>query len=177
MNKGESMTKTSGLFGAARRLSIVLIVFIVFGIGLSAGSWYSNGESRGDIGQGLDAAMSQLLPTVVAQSTGDLGEGKYAFLANRRQIWAINKAKGRFAGYHFREDEDRSIERTRVVTLDQKIFPPADTIYMLSDRNLTEILWVCNKRTGDVQPWSPRIGGDVTSEKPLATMQDLSPGK
>ena len=144
MNKGGTMTKTSGLFRATRRLPIVLIVFIAFGIGLSAGSWYSKSELGGGIGQGLDAAISQLLPTVVAQSTGTLGEGKYAFLANRRQVWVINKEKGRFAGYHFREDEDHTVERTRVVTLDQKVFPPADTIYMLSDRNLTEILWVCN---------------------------------
>ncbi|HBO50638.1 MAG TPA: hypothetical protein DD471_01540, partial [Planctomycetes bacterium] len=111
------------------------------------------------------------------QSAGALGDGEFAFLANRKQIWAINKSEGRFAGYHFREDEERSIERTKVVTLDQKTFPPADTIYMLSDRNLTEVIWVCNKRTGDVQLWSPRLGGDVTSEKPLSTMQDLLPAK
>lgn len=171
------MTQARGFFPAPGKALIVLIVFIAFGIGLSVGSWHPEDEGGLSFGDGLDAAMGQLLPAVVAQSTEDLGQGNYAFLANRRQIWAINKLNGRFAGYHFREDEDRTVERTRVVTLDQKIFPPADTIYMLSDRNLTEILWVCNKRTGDIQLWSPRIGGDVTSEKPVTTSQDLSPNK
>lgn len=167
------MKQSTERTGLPRRMVIVLAITFAFSFGLAAGGLFS---PREDVpGTGLDSALKGLLPTVIAQSAGDLGKGNYAFLANRRQIWAINKAAGRFAGYHFREDEDRTVERTKVVTLDLKIFPPADTIYMLSDRNLTEVLWICNKRTGDIQVWSPRIGGDVTSEKPLSTMQDLQP--
>lgn len=153
-------------------LTLALMGCTGFAIGLIAHSW------PGDTAPNrLDGALSSLLPTVMAQTTDDLGDGNYSFLANRRTIWAINKAKGRFAGYHFREDEDHTVERTRIITLDPKIFPPADTIYMLSDRNLTEVVWVCNKRTGDIQLWTPRIGGDVKAEKPLSTAQDLKASK
>lgn len=153
-------------------LTLALVGCAGFAIGLIAHTW-----SADTIPPGLDGTFSSLLPAAMAQTTDDLGDGKYSFLANRRTIWSINKEKGRFAGYHFREDEEHTVERTRVITLDQKIFPPADTVYLLSDRNLTEVIWVANKRTGEIQLWTPRIGGDVKAEKPLATMQDLEPGK
>ena len=153
-------------------LTLAIVGISGFSIGLVASYWPAESTHHQ-----VNGAISAMLPSLMAQTTTDLGDGKYAFLANRRTIWAINKDKGRFAGYHFREDEDHTVERTRVTTLDPKIFPPADTIYMLSDRNLTEALWICNKRSGDVQLWTPRIGGEVKAEKPLSTSQDLEPSK
>tara|TARA_Y100000758_G_C16052634_1_gene422096 strand:- start:706 stop:1269 length:564 start_codon:yes stop_codon:yes gene_type:complete len=153
-------------------LTLAIVGIAGFSIGLVASYWPAESTHYQ-----VNGAISSMLPSLMAQTTTDLGDGKYAFLANRRTIWAINKDKGRFAGYHFREDEDHTVERTRVTTLDPKIFPPADTIYMLSDRNLTEALWICNKRSGDVQLWTPRIGGEVKAEKPLSTSQDLEPSK
>jgi len=153
-------------------LTLAIVGISGFSIGLIASYWPAD-----SVHYEVDGAISSLLPSLMAQTTNDLGDGKYAFLANRRTIWAINKDKGRFAGYHFREDEDHTVERTRITTLDPEIFPPADTIYMLSDRNLTEALWICNKRSGDVQLWTPRIGGEVKAEKPLSTSQDLEPEK
>ncbi len=151
-------------------LALSLAGFLGFSIGLVASYWPADKTHHQ-----LNGAISSFLPGLMAQTTADLGEGEYAFLANRRTIWAINKKHGRFAGYHFREDENNTVERTRVTTLDPKVFPPADTVYMLSDRNLTEAIWVCNNRTGDVQLWTPRIGGEVKAEKPLSTAQDLQP--
>ena len=153
-------------------LTLAIVGISGFSIGLIASYWPAD-----SVHYEVDGAISSLLPSLMAQTTDDLGDGKYAFLANRRTIWAINKDKGRFAGYHFREDEDHTVERTRITTLDPAVFPPADTIYMLSDRNLTEALWICNKRSGDVQLWTPRIGGEVKAEKPLSTSQDLEPEK
>ena len=153
-------------------LTLAIVGIFGFSIGLVASYWPADSTHYQ-----VNSAISSMLPGLMAQTTTDLGDGKYTFLANRRTIWAINKDKGRFAGYHFREDEDHTVERTRVTTLDPKVFPPADTIYMLSDRNLTEALWVCNKRSGDVQLWTPRIGGEVMAEKPLSTSQDLEPRK
>ena len=153
-------------------LTLAIVGIAGFSIGLVASYWPAESTHHQ-----VNGAISAMLPSLMAQTTTDLGDGKYAFLANRRTIWAINNDTGRFAGYHFREDEDHTVERTRVTTLDPKIFPPADTIYMLSDRNLTEALWICNKRSGDVQLWTPRIGGEVKAEKPLSTSQDLEPSK
>jgi len=104
---------------------------------------------------------------------GDPGSSDYLFLVNRRTIWAINRVEGRFAGYHFRDDEARTVERTQIVSLDQRDFPPADTVYLMSDRNLTEVVWVCNRKTGDIRMFAPRLGGQVVGEKPITTQEDL----
>ena len=174
-NFGNRETDNSAVIGGGHRkptgwLTLAIVGFFAFSAGLIASYWPADSAHHQ-----VNGAISSLLPNLMAQTTDDLGDGKYAYLANRRTIWAINKDKGRFAGYHFREDENHTVERTRVTTLDPKIFPPADTIYMLSDRNLTEAIWVCNKKTGDVQLWTPRIGGEVKAEKPLSTSQDLEP--
>jgi len=123
------------------------------------------------VGAFADAGqVGRALPQIATAANAELGDGNYLFLANRRTVWAINKKEGRFAGYDFRDDDDRSIERTRIVTLNQTNFPPADTVYILSDRNLTEALWVCNRRTGDIQLWTPRLGGQVVAEQPVTTL-------
>ena len=103
----------------------------------------------------------------------DLGDGDYTFLANRKTIWAINKSAGRFAGFRFLDDDTYTVDRTRVVSLDQEDFPASDTVYRMSDRNLSEVLWVCNEKTGDVQFWAPGLGSRVVGEKPIATKEDL----
>jgi hypothetical protein len=105
-----------------------------------------------------------------------VGGGEFLFLANRRTIWVVDPAAGRFAGYTFEEEPQHRVERTRVVTVDLRRFPPGDTVYLVSDRNLTEALWVCNRRTGDVQLWTPRLGGAVEPEKPVAPRFDLGDG-
>jgi len=121
------------------------------------------------------SAPASMFPHVpmAAAAQQDLGLGEYIFLPNRRAIWVINRTNGRFALYHFRDDQAKTIDRSRVVSLDQKTFPVSDTVYLLSDRNLTEVLWVCNRRTGDVQLWLPRADGAVDADKPIATKIDL----
>ncbi|MCZ6793874.1 MAG: hypothetical protein O7J95_09720 [Planctomycetota bacterium] len=103
----------------------------------------------------------------------DLGEGEYLFLPNRRSIWVVNRSVGRFANYDFRDHQDATVKRSRVVTLDPNDFPARDTVYHLSDRNLTAVLWVCNERTGDVQLWVLRGNGEVKSEGHIVTSIDL----
>lgn len=117
--------------------------------------------------------LPPVLASLPAQAAADLGDGDYLFLPNRRTIWVVNKRNGRFANYHFKDDEAGTVERSRVVTLDAESFPPLDTVYLLSDRNLTEVFWVCNKRTGDVQLWIPKADGRIAADKPIATSIDL----
>jgi hypothetical protein len=102
--------------------------------------------------------------------------GRYLFLPNRRSIWVVDRRAGRFANYHFRDDEVGTVERSQVITLDKRSFLPEDTVYLLSDRNFTEVLWVCNRRTGLVQLWIPSADGKLRADRPLETRPDLSGG-
>lgn len=91
----------------------------------------------------------------------DLGPGEYLFLPVRHSIWAINRSEGRFARYAFEDATSKLVRRSRVVTLDRRTFPSEITEYLVSDRNLTEDLWVCNRRTGTVVLWETRHDGDL----------------
>ncbi|MBN1441444.1 MAG: hypothetical protein JXA90_01995 [Planctomycetes bacterium] len=100
-------------------------------------------------------------------------EGDYLFLPNRRTIWVVHRPTGRIANYTFRETQEKTVLRSRVVTIDQRDFPPSDTVYLLSDRNLMSVLWVCNQKTGDVQLWDLRSDGDIFAEGHIVTSIDL----
>jgi len=132
-------------------------------------------------GSGL---AQSLMATFGSQLSQDLGAGDYVFLPNRRTIWVANRTTGRFANYDFRDlnyrdsarlksRHERMISRSNVVTLDQEDFSAADTVYVLSDRNLTTVLWVCNRRTGDVQLWQRRADDKVTQQGQVVTSIDL----
>ena len=103
----------------------------------------------------------------------DLGDGEYAFFPNRRSVWVVNRTNGRMANYNFRVDGIQAVDRSRVARVDLKAFPREDTSYLLSDRNLNNILWVCNVRTGDVQMWRPSRDGVLQPVGPIATSTDL----
>ena len=131
-----------------------------------------NGGSGG--GDGLVVpSPAAILSAQAAQASG-LGEGEYLFLPNRRSVWVINRTLGRFANYDFRDNIPQTVNRSRVVSLNQGDFPTQDTVYILSDRNFTSVLWVCNQRTGDVQLWVLRGNGEVKPQGHIVTSIDLT---
>jgi hypothetical protein len=169
------------------RAGLLLALGGILGLGLGR-AW----RSSDDAGEGLESEaadasgtslaglaraglLSPLAASLVAEAPDSAGaqDGDYLFFPNRRSVWVVNRQNGRFAYYHFRDDQNRTVDRSRVFQLDQETFPPGETVFLLSDRNLTEVLWVCNKRTGDVQLWTPRADGNADAEKPIATKIDL----
>ena len=67
------------------------------------------------------------------------------------------------------------VEKSYVAQVDQKLFPPEDTVYAISERNITDLLWVCNRRTGDLQLWRRNIrdGRLVTDPMPVQAASDI----
>ena len=111
--------------------------------------------------------------TLMAQVQTDLKEGEYLFRPNRRSVWVINQTNGRMAVYTFLNNEYNTVERSRVGTIDPGAFPPGETVYQISDRNLNNNLWVCNARTGDLQLWTVARDGEFKTAGPIATSTDL----
>jgi hypothetical protein len=107
------------------------------------------------------------------EAAAELDQGEYEFFANRRSVWVVNRTNGRMANYLFRDDDLQTVERSRIATIDLNAFPRKDTVFHLSDRNLNNILWVCNVRTGDVQMWHPTRDGVLRPAGPIATSTDL----
>jgi hypothetical protein len=104
---------------------------------------------------------SRLDGNLVAQrSTHELGEGDYTFLPSRYTVWVIDQGRGTLETLHFRHDQDRSVVRSRRVTYNVKDFPEGDVVHRLSERNYSEVLWLCNERSGDVEIWQPAATGN-----------------
>ncbi|HLU47455.1 MAG TPA: hypothetical protein VK116_05200 [Planctomycetota bacterium] len=103
----------------------------------------------------------------------DLGPGEYIFLPVRHAVWVVNRTEGRFARYEFENDRKPLVQRSRVVTLDPRTFPPDATEYLVSDRNLTDDLWVCQRRSGLVVLYETRLAGDLVARE---SGHDLGPG-
>ena len=118
---------------------------------------------------------SLLFPSLNAQGLlDDLGEGNYFFLPTRRTIWVVNRDNGRMVNYEFIDNEFMTVQKSRVARIDQVTFPPDESSYLLSDRNWHSIIWVCNRRTGDVQLWELVRDGEIRKVGPIATSANLN---
>ena len=93
-----------------------------------------------------------------------LRDGDFLFLPNRRTIWVVERQTGRFANFDFRKDHEKTVKRTAVETLDLLKFPPTDTIFLVSDPNYSQHLWVCNTHTGIIQLWVPKADGTLDND-------------
>jgi hypothetical protein len=159
--------------GGSRKLFVGLLIGLVAGIGAAAFWFHASGSASTAAAGSSEGAFD--LPSILRVANADLDDGDYAFFPNRRSIWIVNRTNGRMANYHFRDDELGSVDRSRVSAIDLKTFPRKDTVIYLSDRNMNNILWVCNTRTGDIQIWSlARDGsGSLRAEGPVGSSIDL----
>lgn len=105
----------------------------------------------------------------------DAGDGEFLYFPNRRHVWVVHPQSGRIIHYKFLDTSQGVVERSYVAELDQEIFPPGDTVFALSERNIEDLLWVGNRRTGDFQLWrrNVRDGRLVTDPLPVQSAGDL----
>jgi hypothetical protein len=118
-----------------------------------ASLWRGSGE-----GFGLPEAL-------VETARADIGKGDYLFLPNRFSMWVVNRTNGKVIHYQFFDNQVGTVERSRIAQVSADLFPPADTEYMLSDRNMTAHLWVVNRATGDFQVWRANRDGSITTDE------------
>ncbi len=118
-------------------------------------------------GAGSEAAW---LPSLKAE----LGTGEYLFLPCRKEMWVINRTQGKIIHYHFFDNEQGTVERTRVAQVKTDVFPSQDTDYAISDRNLNSYLWVSNRVTGDFQFLKATRDGTINADsEPVSAGDDL----
>ena len=135
-----------------------------------AGTSSTGTSSTGASGFSAFLETSGLVETAHA----DLADAEFTFLPNRHSVWVVNSRTGRMANYDFRLDDQQNVDRTRVERIDVQSFPPEDTVLKLSDRNLSNILWVCNQRTGDIEMWRRTRGGTLVRHGPHPFGADLA---
>ena len=85
-----------------------------------------------------------------ARQIADGPDGDYAFFTYRRYLWLVHKPTGK-AQFSLLPDSKNStqpIEPSRVYAVDQELFPLDQVRYQISERNLTNYLWILNPTTG-----------------------------
>ena len=116
------MRRFQGVVGGALVVALFLLVF------RAASPSGTDVRSSADIQAGLGSGMiSGLMAALEGQVQQNLGDGEYLFLPNRRSIWVVNTTTGRFANFNFRDDQAKTILISRIVTLNQRDFPPDET--------------------------------------------------
>jgi hypothetical protein len=145
---------------------------VLVGVLVGAGTlWWIETKDPSGVRDAPDGILP--LSAILQDAHAALEEGDYTFFPNRRSVWVINRTNGRMAHYIFRDDEMASVDRSRISQMDLNTFPRKDTYLTLSDRNLNDILWACNVRTGDLQMWHLARDGSLKAETPIATSADL----
>ena len=130
------------VFTRGSRPSLLLLL-----IGAALGSVFA---SQFD-GDGWPGRGPQFPPSLFAQDGDEVMEhsdGEYQFFTFRRNLWAIHKASGKVQFLMFPDGLDQKLERSAIHQVDQDVFPPGEVTYQLSERNLTNFLWILNPLTG-----------------------------
>ena len=148
----------------SRELWFLLILALAF---LQISSWIPVERARENGNPGSFSFLPEL--------KASLNEGDYLFFPNRRNIWAVNPKSGRMIHYKFLDTAEGMVDPSHPGQVDTRLFPSEDTVYMISERNATDLLWVCNRRTGDFQLWrrNVRDGRLFTDSKLVMAGQDL----
>ena len=150
-----------------------LLFCVALGVAFVVGSWSARRSevAAPDGTTTVYAGMST--SNLMAQVQADLKKGEYLFLPNRRSVWVINQTNGRVAVYTFLNNEYDTVQRSRVGQIDARAFPRGEAVFQISDKNLSNNLWVCNARTGDFQLWTVERDGEFKNVGPIATSTDL----
>jgi hypothetical protein len=78
-------------------------------------------------------------------------DDRYVFLPARQNLWVVDNVKSQIIFFKFPDREDRPIQRSKVFSIDRTRFPRDVATFVLSEREVTSILWIVNSATGDVQ--------------------------
>lgn len=119
----------------------ILAIFLLV-VGMFAGIGVTD-FVRDERGIVLDAHALTSAPVEVQQ-------GEYTFFTYRRNVWIIQRSSGRAQFFLVPETHtsEARIEQSGVYQIDQTEFPPDQTELQISERNLSNYLWISNRVTG-----------------------------
>lgn len=99
--------------------------------------------------------------------------GRYVFLPFRQNLWVIDKQGSVLLYYKLPSTEEEGIMKSRLQVFDADRFPSDETHFLLSSRNLTDYLWICNAVTGDVQVLRYNREGAFDTHYTIAATKDF----
>lgn len=151
---------------SSRRPKFTQGLFLLFvGVVLGAVVFSSPENQNPLITEGLFAAES-----------GDLGgntDGEYLFFTFRRNLWIVHQPTGKLQFLMLPDGSEETVIRSRIYEIDTDVFPVDQVQYQLSERNLTNFLWIMNPVTGKARyVRAGRAGGFDVSDVYSATRRE-----
>ncbi len=117
----------------------------------------------------------EAIPPVYAAGFSGQGEGEYAFFTYRRYLWTFHRANGKVQFFLLPEtrSSQEPIDSSRVYTVDQDEFPLDQVLFQVSERNLTNYLWILNPVSGKAMFIRARRDGGFDESPVLDVSKDL----
>lgn len=75
-------------------------------------------------------------------------DGEFTYFTFRRNLWVIHRPTGQIQFFMFPDGSEQVLVRSGIYQVDLTEFPVEQTQYQLSERNLTNFLWILNPYTG-----------------------------
>lgn len=104
------------------------------------------------------------LVSVLGAQLGGSPAQRYQYLPARQNLWVIDHEKGAIVFFKFPDSQDRPIQRSKTYFVDRTRFPQGEAHFELSMRSLSSLLWITNKKTGEVQVLRYRRDGTFAAE-------------
>ncbi|MFN0057284.1 MAG: hypothetical protein ACKVX7_02410 [Planctomycetota bacterium] len=110
---------------------------------LLAFSWWCGWSSR--------PASSSVMNWPPELAYAATATGDYSFFPYRRDVWIVCHSKGTAQFFHSPESttSEQPPVKSRVYTIDRTLFPQDQVQFLISERNLTNYLWIVNPTTGN----------------------------
>ena len=118
---------------------------------------------------------SHTMPTVWANNLNSDAESDYSFFSHRRYLWVIRRSTGNAQFFLLPESKgsEQPVETSRIYSVDQKEFPLDQVLFQVSERNLTNYLWIFNPVTGRAMFIRARRDGGFDESPMLDVSKDL----
>ena len=164
INRIES-NRPTGVASSRRPKSTQGLVLLFVGVVLGA-VVFSSPENQSPL----------ITESLFAAESGDIGgntDGEYLFFTFRRNLWIVHQPTGKLQFLMLPDGAEESVIRSRIYEIDTEGFPVDQVQFQLSERNLTNFLWIMNPVTGKARyVRAGRGGGFDVSEVYSATRRD-----
>jgi len=121
---------------------------------LLCGALLAAGFTGGSVWEAVSAPAAMVSAEALAKMDGSDphagADGDFAFFSYRRYLWVVKKSSGRAQFFHLPESasSDAQLMKSGTYSIDQEAFPLDQVRYQVSERNLTNYLWITNPVTG-----------------------------
>lgn len=131
------------------RLSVLCLGLLSAGVLVGYGMRGASTDSDGAL-PSIGIPSVEALSSMATSTATEARSGDYSFFTYRRNLWIVRHSTGtaRFFVIPETNTSEQRIEASNTYKLNPEEFPADQTRYQVSERNLSNYLWISNHNTG-----------------------------